>query len=300
MKNNQFASSTSFVPCPICGYSDTHSEAKRAAQLRLTPPLSVMFCTRCSHWFLHPLPAAGVLEKYYASSPGYDPELFRLKYSRILIPQYKHLLHSLGNLVQKQQPKLLDFGCGDGALLQYAQSQGWQATGYEPTERLAAAARERGILSVHSHPDLATIPIPAGSIDIIYCAHVLEHLPNPRSVMEWFSKWLRPGGILSIQVPNQFRNVLWPFLYRRWMKRDVRLGYNLHHLQFYTTASLRRLVESFGFKPLEISTRFELRNRRALVTGRYFPVRTAKLIIYWCAGYIGRGPNIEVFACRQS
>lgn len=79
------------------------------------------------------------------------------------------------------------------------------------------------------------------------------------------------------------------------MKRDEPLGYNLHHLQFYTTTSLHRLLEAEGFEVLELSTQFKMRNRRTLTAGQNRWVRIAKHLLYWGGGYIGRGPNIEAF-----
>lgn len=52
--------------------------------------------------------------------------------------------------------------------------------------------------------DLNKIPYPFknGSIDEIYCYHVLEHLSDPIRVMEEIFRLLKPRGILYMKVPH--------------------------------------------------------------------------------------------------
>ena len=51
--------------------------------------------------------------------------------------------------------------------------------------------------------DLRTAELPAGSYDVIYNAFVLEHVSGAESVLENFAKWLRPGGVLILRVPDR-------------------------------------------------------------------------------------------------
>lgn len=51
--------------------------------------------------------------------------------------------------------------------------------------------------------DLRTAELPAGSFDVIYSAFVLEHVPGAQQVLERLVRWLAPGGMLIIQVPER-------------------------------------------------------------------------------------------------
>ena len=50
--------------------------------------------------------------------------------------------------------------------------------------------------------DILEAPFPPESFDVITCFDVLEHLYEPRQVMTQGGKWLKPGGIFYVLVPN--------------------------------------------------------------------------------------------------
>lgn len=281
--------------CPVCRGRSVRDVPKRARELQLPDHLGVRQCTACTHAFLAPFPTPEELSAFYAEAGGYAPGTLggRLDGMR---PQYLHVLRTLERHGAPGR-ELLDFGCGEGAFLASARDAGWSAKGYEPTVRLAEAVRAEGI-PVHSEPRFEDAPIEPGSLDAIHTSHALEHVPDPVEVLARFAKLLRPRGVLSVQVPNQFRDLLWPLLHERWITRGKPLGYHIHHLQFFTVRSLERLVGDAGFEVLEASTRFALRNRRTVAQGRNPAVRAAKALTYRAAGRVGRGPHIELFARR--
>lgn len=49
--------------------------------------------------------------------------------------------------------------------------------------------------------DLKSCDIPPNSFDVIYCSHVLEHVNGAEQVIDNFIHWLRPGGLILIQIP---------------------------------------------------------------------------------------------------
>jgi SAM-dependent methyltransferase len=51
--------------------------------------------------------------------------------------------------------------------------------------------------------DLRTAEFPTGSFDVIYSAFVLEHVSGAQRVLERFVRWLAPGGMLILQVPDR-------------------------------------------------------------------------------------------------
>ena len=50
--------------------------------------------------------------------------------------------------------------------------------------------------------DLVSVQLPENSFDVVYSYYVLEHIANARSALLNFLKWLRPGGIAIIKVPD--------------------------------------------------------------------------------------------------
>lgn len=49
--------------------------------------------------------------------------------------------------------------------------------------------------------DVTDIQYPENSFDVIFCSHVLEHVPNDRKAMRELYRVLKPGGWAMLQVP---------------------------------------------------------------------------------------------------
>jgi 2-polyprenyl-3-methyl-5-hydroxy-6-metoxy-1,4-benzoquinol methylase len=49
--------------------------------------------------------------------------------------------------------------------------------------------------------DITDIQYPDNTFDVIYCSHVLEHIPDDRKAMREFYRVLKPGGWAIVQVP---------------------------------------------------------------------------------------------------
>lgn len=104
-------------------------------------------------------------------------------------------------LVRRLRPRggrVLDFGCGTGHLLKRL-SEHFEAYGYD------ASAEARGVCRMTA-PDAVVLEewesLPLDHFDAIVSLHTLEHLPQPRPVMDGLVKRLAPGGVLLFVVPN--------------------------------------------------------------------------------------------------
>ncbi len=89
--------------------------------------------------------------------------------------------------------------------------------------------------------------IEAGSLDLILCMDVLEHLADPWEVVRRISTLLRPGGRLIVSVPN-IRH--WKFIARLLFKGDfhyTRDGLlDRTHLRFFVRQTAIDLVRAGG------------------------------------------------------
>jgi SAM-dependent methyltransferase len=52
--------------------------------------------------------------------------------------------------------------------------------------------------------DLRTVRLPDSTYDVIYCSYVLEHITGAEGVLGNFVKWLKPDGIIVIQIPDPY------------------------------------------------------------------------------------------------
>ena len=97
--------------------------------------------------------------------------------------------------------RVLDIGCGSGQFLARVARMGHECHGTElSAESGARAARIPG-LTLH-FGELTPGSFPPGFFDLISIWHVLEHLPDPDSVLRLCHGWLREGGVLLLAVPN--------------------------------------------------------------------------------------------------
>lgn len=50
--------------------------------------------------------------------------------------------------------------------------------------------------------DICELPFGENSYDLIFCNHVLEHIPNDRKAMQELYRVLKPGGMAILQIPQ--------------------------------------------------------------------------------------------------
>jgi SAM-dependent methyltransferase len=51
--------------------------------------------------------------------------------------------------------------------------------------------------------DLRAVPLPPRSFDVVYCAFLLERIPNAALVLDRFVATLRPGGLLLLRIQDR-------------------------------------------------------------------------------------------------
>ena len=77
--------------------------------------------------------------------------------------------------------------------------------------------------------------------DTVLCLNVMEHLDDPRAVLDRLAATLKPGGVLVMLVPNA------PALYGT-------LDRVLSHKRRYSAVAARRVVEDGGFQVSRVET----------------------------------------------
>ena len=135
--------------------------------------------------------------------------------------------------------RVLDIGCGPGALLDAFRRRGWETLGTELTEESAARARQSG-MPMHVGP-LDSWPWPDGHFDAVSMWHVLEHWPEPLPVLKRVWSLLRPGGVFLVSVPN-FGSPEARLARDGWFHLDVP-----RHLVHFTGGSLGAVLTAVGF-----------------------------------------------------
>jgi len=142
--------------------------------------------------------------------------------------------------------RLLEIGCGNGAMLQKMQTRGWSVAGIEFDPECVAQIRARGLKCYDG--DLRELALASKTLSAIYMGHVIEHLHDPRSLLKECLRLLTPGGRLVLVTPNAQG---WG---HRHYTKDWRGLETPRHLQLFSPQSLRRLTEETGFRECNVRT----------------------------------------------
>lgn len=106
--------------------------------------------------------------------------------------------------------RVLDVGCGGGILAESMAKKGANVTGIDMAEASLEVARLHGLESQVSVEyrciDIETLASQnPGSFDVVTCMEMLEHVPDPFSIIRACSQLVKPGGKLFFSTLN--RNV---------------------------------------------------------------------------------------------
>ncbi len=173
---------TPFI-CPICQHETTSETKPESVPVRpnvrkfSSERFTVWRCPECKS--LHSLEDAD-LDYYYSHYPFLVQEtdwVLRLAYTRFL----KRLVHC----GVKKGDRILDYGCGGGTLVDFLNSRGYNAVGYDPySTRFNNLNTQDGLY------------------DCVIAQDVVEHANNPIDILRILDDLTTPGGLLVIGTPN--------------------------------------------------------------------------------------------------
>jgi 2-polyprenyl-3-methyl-5-hydroxy-6-metoxy-1,4-benzoquinol methylase len=146
--------------------------------------------------------------------------------------------------------RIVDIGCGNGALCRELASRGYQVVGCEPSaESLRVAQRAAPGLVFH-RLGVDDDPSMMGneSFDVAIATEVIEHLASPSNLPHFAKQMLRPGGHLIISTPyhGYVKNLILA-LTNRW---DAHLNpfWDGGHIKFWSWKTLSQLLNETGFR----------------------------------------------------
>jgi len=166
---------------------------------------------------------------------------------------------SIMYLPNKPEGRLLEIGCGSGSMLSYMSSLGWRAEGIDFDPAAVSNAQCKGLKVTLG--SLGEQHFDGDLFDAIMISHVIEHVPDPLSLIEECYRILKPGGILSIVTPN-IASIGSHLFGSSWLHLDPP-----RHLVLYNCGALQALAKKSGFADIKTGT--TIRDAHALYWASY-------------------------------
>ena len=193
-----------------------------------TTRVTLWRCRACGFQFYDPRLAGG--GKFYE-------ELMAREYYVEQRPEFPFTLR----LAREQGVRsVLDVGGGDGVFLDQARQQGLTTWGVELNEAAAERASAKGHRMIRKPLEQITPEEAGGGVDLLTLYQVVEHVPDPVGFVREAARLVRPGGLIVIAVPHEYRICgLIPLDPANWPP---------HHLSRWRKRDLRALVELLGLE----------------------------------------------------
>jgi SAM-dependent methyltransferase len=143
---------------------------------------------------------------------------------------------------------VLDVGCGAGYLLGKAAARAGLALGVDlDGDRLREAILHGKPLSVGfvevAVADGQHLPFADASFDRIICTETLEHVLDPRLILEQLARVLKPGGRLAVSVPHHRCEAMLCRLIKGYFE------FPGGHRRIYMPTTLHRALARAGLQP---------------------------------------------------
>lgn len=230
--------------CPSCDHSKFENKLICEDHTVSHESFALVKCSKCHLVFTNPRPTNTSLASYYKSADYISHTdkgntLINLIYK--LVRSYTQKQKQ--KLISKYSDKgtLLDYGCGTGNFLSYAQKFGWNTLGFEPDDnalRLAKTKTDSRFIKSISNLN--------NEINVITAWHVIEHVTNLKTTIKQLYKALLPNGYMFIALPNL--NSYDALKYKEyWAAYDVP-----RHLYHFSKESFEYLVNKQNLKIIHI------------------------------------------------
>ena len=241
-------------PCPVCGATlgrelaperiDASALDEYAFASRKFPEYMhhrIVECADCDTAYANPLFDFGAVDAAYEAA-AFDSKEEAEYASRTYAGLVRPLLPRL-----PQTSAALDIGTGEGSFLEQLLGLGFdRVCGFEPSAAPLAAASERARALIVHDVFGAERAADGAPYDLITCCMTIEHVPDPARLCRDALALLAPGGVLML-VCHDRRAPLNRLLGRRSPIMDI------EHLQLFSRASARALLERAGFGGVEVA-----------------------------------------------
>ncbi len=181
--------------------------------------------------------------------------------------------------------KVLEIGCGDGAMLQLLKDRKVDAVGVDASatgiDRCAAAGLRAQCLDVSTEG----LPFPDDSFDLIISLETFEHLMNPYYALQEVHRTLRSGGRFLCSVPNPRTGhpYLYPglFEYKNFRRFLEQAGFDIRRVEHWQWVRRETILPRALQQIPVLSGRIVAGGLRRLIEKSYRIIGAYPAFCYW-------------------
>jgi len=239
------------VKCDLCS-SNNKTLLLQARDYRYGHPemFNIVTCNNCGLIYINPRPTAESISKLYEAD--YAPEeiadislITKTANWKIIAKGILYRLYGyVGNLPRKG--KILELGCGEGAILEILSRRGCETWGVEPNQKAAEICKSKGLNVLCA--TLEKVNFRDGFFDAVVMSQVLEHLPSPKTALKEVKRVTKSKGRVYIYCPN-VEGYLSKLFGKYWHGWHVPF-----HFYGFTKKTILQFANGAGFKVTKIDT----------------------------------------------
>lgn len=233
---------TEGIRCCVCGNTDPSQFSPEY----LFEDFAVVSCKLCSFLFIPPWYRRNI--KYHQYKGADVSSAVRAGNNWVKIQRHKLRFRFIRKFIRKG--KLFDLGAGWGHFMLAGKELGFDVTGVEIAEEPFKYCVNDLKLPV-LHDDFFKME-ESGQYDLVTMWDVLEYIDSADVFLRKCAAVTKPGGYLFLQVPQ-----IDSFIAKREKQRWKMMG--LDHVNYFSTKTMRRILESNGYEMLEIRSSFEIK-----------------------------------------
>lgn len=237
------------VACDLCGSADAepYAESYDYEYGSCSNRWRFVRCDKCDNVYLNPRPHRDAIATIYP--PNYYSYNFDQQIHPIARAAKAWLDRGRFRWIRRQLDvpldAYLDVGCGNGRYLRVMADSGLERRnvyGTELDEKVVTALCAEGFSARHGlFEEIGDLP--ESFFQLVTFFSVLEHVPQPLSVLGRARSLLAPGGIVLCEVPNVLSWNARIFQDRYWG------GYHTpRHWNLFSAETFTRAVEPLGFR----------------------------------------------------
>lgn len=221
--------------CYICGSSDTDPKHLKVSE---NQSLDILVCNSCQH--ASRISPPGLEDNLKKQEDRFNETVQELK---LKLPWYhtqRLLAKQITRIACKNQAlKLLDIGCNNGQWLLVLDNN-WEKYGVEVSEVAANIAKQFTNAHIFCGP-VELYQTETESFDVVTAFALIEHLVDPRKLIQWVYDHLKKGGFLVLMTGDR-ESIMAKHFGQTWP-----LYLPPEHLHFFCDHSLSTLLSEVGF-----------------------------------------------------